>query len=83
MNTNEMRQIIPVVERVSGWGSAMNHPIVVTKHRGDNSVSVFTLTKPELMDAGYVLTFTRVNGTDHLWVMSAGEGDARIIDTND
>lgn len=80
MNTHHMKQVIPVIDRLTGWGNPQQHPCTVTNERC-GKVITFTLTKPEVTDMGFTLTFTRVGGHDNLWCMSTGHGEVTLINT--
>lgn len=83
MNANEMKQVIPAVDQIHGWGNTMqDKDIEIIETRGDKVIS-FTVTKPEINDAGYVLTLTRIwNRGETLWTMSSGSGESYLIDTS-
>jgi hypothetical protein len=82
MNANQMKQVIPAVDQIHGWGNTMqDKDIEILETRGDKVIA-FTVTKPEVKDAGYVLTLTRIAGSETLWTMSSGTGEAYLIDTN-
>ncbi len=81
MNVSQMKQVIPAVDQIHGWGLTMqNKEVVVLETRGDKVIS-FSITKQEVNDAGYVLTLTRIAGSENLWTMSSGNGEAYLIDT--
>ena len=82
MNANQMKQVIPAVDQIHGWGNTMqDKDIAIQETRGDKVIA-FTVTKPEVKDAGYVLTLTRIAGSETLWTMSSGSGEAYLIDTS-
>ena len=82
MNANQMKQVLPAVDQIHGWGNTMqDKDIAILETRGD-TVIAFTVTKPEVKDAGYVLTLTRIAGSETLWTMSSGTGEAYLIDTS-
>ena len=81
MNAKQMKQVIPAVDQIHGWGNTMqDKEIAILETRGDKVIA-FTVTKPEIVCAGYVLTLTRIAGSDTLWSMSSGSGEAYLIDT--
>jgi hypothetical protein len=82
MNANQMKQVIPAVDQIHGWGNTMqDKDIAIQETRGDKVIA-FTVTKPEIVCAGYVLTLTRIAGSETLWTMSSGSGEAYLIDTS-
>ena len=82
MNAKQMKQVIPAVDMIQGWGNTMqDKDIAIIETRCDKVIS-FTVTKPEIKDAGYVLTLTRIAGSDTLWTMSSGSGESYLIDTS-
>jgi len=77
-----MKQVLPAVDQIHGWGNTMqDKDIAIQETRGDKVIS-FTVTKPEIVCAGYVLTLTRIAGSETLWTMSSGSGEAYLIDTS-
>ena len=82
MNAKQMKQVIPAIDMIHGWGNTMqDKEIAILETRGDKVIA-FTVTKPEVKDAGYVLTLTRIAGSETLWTMSSGTGEAYLIDTS-
>lgn len=81
MNANQMKQVIPAVDQIHGWGLTMqDKDVEILETRGDKVIS-FSVTKQEVTDAGYVLTLTRIAGSETLWAMSSGAHEAYLIDT--
>jgi len=81
MNAKQMKQVIPAVDMIHGWGNTMQDKDIAILETRCDKVIAFTITKPEITDAGYVLTLTRIAGSETLWSMSSGTGEAYLIDT--
>lgn len=81
MTVSQMKQVIPAVDQIHGWGLTMQNKEVEILETYCDKVIAFTVTKPEITDAGYVLTLTRIAGSETLWTMSSGAGEAYLIDT--
>lgn len=76
-----MKEVLPAIDQIHGWGLTMqDKEVEILETRGDKVIS-FSVTKPELKDAGYVLTLTRIAGIETLWTMSSGTGESYLIDT--
>lgn len=81
MNANQMKEVLPAIDQIHGWGLTMQDKDIEILETLCDKVISFTVTKPEINDAGYVLTLTRIAGSETLWTMSSGSGEAYLIDT--
>lgn len=82
MNAKQMKQVLPAVDMIQGWSNTMqDKDIAIIETRGEKVIA-FTVTKPEIVSAGYVLTLTRIAGSETLWTMSSGAGESYLIDTS-
>jgi hypothetical protein len=82
MNAKQMKQVLPAVDQIHGWGNTMQDKDIEIIETRCDKVIAFTVTKPETDDMGYVLTLTRIAGSGTLWTMSSGSGEAYLIDTS-
>ena len=76
-----MKQVLPAVDMIHGWGNTMQDKEIAILETCCDKVISFSVTKPEIVSAGYVLTLTRIAGSETLWTMSSGAGEAYLIDT--
>ena len=82
MNAKQMKQVLPAVDMIRGWGNTMQDKAIAILETRCDKVIAFTVTKPETYDMGYVLTLTRIAGSETLWTMSSGSGESYLIDTS-
>jgi hypothetical protein len=82
MNAKQMKQVLPAVDQIHGWGNTMQDKDIDIIETRCDKVIAFTVTKPETDDMGYVLTLTRIAGSETLWTMSSGSGESYLIDTS-
>ena len=83
MNANQMKEVLPAIDQIKWWGMTMqDKQVEILETRGKDKVVSFSVTKPEVKDAGYVLTLTRIASSETLWTMSSGAGESYLIDTD-